>query len=167
LLTTSLPNVDGTDGGGRGRADNWRVEGREFRIRAATGADLDRVLELWAKARTAYAVTPDSPEATARLFARDPEALLVAELDGGPIVGALIAAFDGWRGNMYRLAVEPGRRRGGIGRSLIAAGERRLRALGAARVTVLIAAEDEVAVAAWEAAGYARDPIIARHVKNL
>jgi ribosomal protein S18 acetylase RimI-like enzyme len=41
----------------------------------------------------------------------------VAEGDG-EIVGALIAAWDGWRGNMYRLAVREGHRREGIGLAL-------------------------------------------------
>ena len=42
-----------------------------------------------------------------RLIADSPAALLVAERDG-EIVGVLIAAWDGWRGNMYRLAVREG-----------------------------------------------------------
>jgi ribosomal protein S18 acetylase RimI-like enzyme len=70
----------------------------------------------------------------------------VAEL-GGEIVGTLIAAFDGWRGGMYRLAVEPSGRRRGFGRALISEGERRLRAAGARRVTALIGADDDIAVA--------------------
>ena len=41
----------------------------------------------------------------------------------GAIVGALIAAWDGWRGNMYRLAVDKGHRREGIGLALTRAGE--------------------------------------------
>jgi ribosomal protein S18 acetylase RimI-like enzyme len=136
------------------------------RIRAATEADVDDVLELWAAARSVHAVTPDTPEALRILLGRDPEALLVADLDGR-IVGALVAGFDGWRGNMYRLAVEPERRRRGIGALLIDEAERRLRDAGARRVTALIARADEVAVAAWEAAGYERDPYVARWVKNV
>jgi predicted MFS family arabinose efflux permease len=38
------------------------------------------------------------------LLNADPEALLVAEVDG-VVVGSLIAAWDGWRGSFYRLAV--------------------------------------------------------------
>jgi ribosomal protein S18 acetylase RimI-like enzyme len=141
--------------------DNRRVAGGNLRIRAATEADIGGVLELWAAARAVPAVTPDTPEALRVLLGRDPAALLVADLDGR-IVGALVAGFDGWRGNMYRLAVEPHSRRHGIGGALIRHGERRLREAGARRVTALIVREDEVAVAAWEAAGYERDPYVAR-----
>jgi ribosomal protein S18 acetylase RimI-like enzyme len=60
-----------------------------------------------------------------RLLAADPGALLVAEADGR-IVGALIAASDGWRASMYRLAVDRKYRRRGIAQRLIACGEARL-----------------------------------------
>jgi ribosomal protein S18 acetylase RimI-like enzyme len=78
-------------------------------IRPAEARDFERVLALWAVARSRHARTPDTPEALERLAKRDPEALLVAELGG----------------------------------------------------------EDDIAVAAWERSGYARDPYVARYVKDL
>jgi ribosomal protein S18 acetylase RimI-like enzyme len=95
-----------------------------------------------------------------------PAALLVAERDG-EIVGTLIAAWDGWRGNMYRLAVREGRRREGIGIALTRAGEDYLRGRGARRVTALVAYDDEGAGGFWEAAGYPSDREIGRRVRNL
>jgi ribosomal protein S18 acetylase RimI-like enzyme len=89
-------------------------------IRPARSEDLDAVLELWGGARSPHAVTEDSPQRVAGLI--ETESLLVAE-SGGEIVGALIAAYDGWRGNMYRLAVAPAWRRRGIARQLVEAGE--------------------------------------------
>ena len=97
--------------------------------------------------------------------ARPHEILLVADA-GGVIVGALIAASDGWRGNMYRLAVRVEHRRAGIGLALVRAGEQHLVRQGANRVTALVANEDEAAVSFWEAAGYPKDHEIGRHVRN-
>jgi ribosomal protein S18 acetylase RimI-like enzyme len=94
------------------------------------------------------------------------EALLVAEVDGG-LVGTLIAAFDGWRGNMYRLAVRDDMRRRGIARELVEAGHARLRAVGARRVTALVGADEQAAVALWRSAGYEHDPVHQRFVRNL
>jgi ribosomal protein S18 acetylase RimI-like enzyme len=131
-------------------------------IRPATAADIDAVLELWAGNRTAHAATEDTREAVERALG----AILLAE-DGGALVGAVIAAWDGWRGNFYRLAVAGHRRREGIGAALVRAGEERLRAAGATRVTVLVAVEDEDAIAFWTALGYPPDPAIGRHVRNL
>jgi ribosomal protein S18 acetylase RimI-like enzyme len=101
-----------------------------------------------------------------RLISDSPAALLVAE-HGSEIVGALIAAWDGWRGNMYRLTVSEGHRRKGIGIALTRAGEDYLRGRGVCRVTALVAFEDDVAGAFWESAGYPQDEEIGRRVRNL
>ena len=138
------------------------------RIRAASRADIAAVLTLWERARSAAASTPDTPETVARLLATGPGSLFVAERGpDGAIVGALIAAWDGWRGNMYRLAVDPAHRRTGVGLALVRAGERHLAAQGARRVTALVAHDEPDAVGLWAAAGYARDADIARFVRNL
>jgi ribosomal protein S18 acetylase RimI-like enzyme len=133
-------------------------------VRPAGPEDVAAVLALWDGARSAHAVTADTPERVAGLVAAG--ALLVAEADGA-IVGAVIAACDGWRGNFYRLAVAPSHRRRGVGRRLVAAGEERLRALGAPRVTALVAFDDEDAGGFWEAVGYPRDPVMGRRVRTL
>ncbi len=131
-------------------------------IRSATESDLDAVLSLWARAGGAASFT-DTREGLVALLATDPQALLVAEADGGAC-GTLIAAWDGWRGSFYRLAVDPERRRQGIGTALLRAGEGRLRELGAARFTAIVADDDPAALAFWESAGYARQGNRARFV---
>jgi ribosomal protein S18 acetylase RimI-like enzyme len=99
-------------------------------------------------------------------LAASPDGLLVAESDGR-IVGALVAVWDGWRGNMYRLAVLPSYRRRGIARRLVEEGHSRLRAKGARRVTALVASDEEEAKSLWRALGYEFDENIERFVKNL
>jgi len=123
-------------------------------------------LELWAQSRSEHASTADRPDDVERLIASSPAALLVAERDR-EIVGALIAGWDGWRGNMYRLAVRDGHRREGIGIALTRAGEEYLRECGVRRVTALVAFEDEAAGAFWGSAGYPQDHDIGRRVRNL
>ena len=135
-------------------------------IRAAQLEDVRRVLALWDQARSPAAVTPDDVRSVSRLIAHSDDALLVAEHDG-QIVGALIAAWDGWRGNMYRLAVLPHLRRQGIATRLVEAGHEHLRGKGSRRITALVAHEEEDAVRLWEAAGYQRNEQIARFVRNL
>lgn len=127
---------------------------------------MPEVLALWGRARSRHASSPDRIEAVERLVADSPAALLVAEREG-EIVGAVIAAWDGWRGNMYRLAVRDECRREGIGIALTRAGEEYLRRRGARRVTALVAFEDEAAAGFWESAGYPLDHEIGRRVRNL
>jgi ribosomal protein S18 acetylase RimI-like enzyme len=142
------------------------LTGQEITVRRCRQADVPLVLELWERARSGHASTPDRIEDVERLVADSPAALLVAERDG-EIVGALIAGWDGWRGNMYRLAVRDGCRREGIGLALTRAGEDYLRGRGVRRITALVAFEDEVAGAFWASAGYPQDHDIGRRVRQL
>jgi ribosomal protein S18 acetylase RimI-like enzyme len=135
-------------------------------VRAATDADIDAVLAVWAEARSRAAQTPDDPAVVQQLLDRDPGALLVADSDG-EVIGVLIAGWDGWRGNVYRLAVLPSHRREGIARELVDAGHERLRAQGARRVTALVGGEEGAAHRLWRALGYQRDEFVHRFVRNL
>src|SRR5262249_42643333 len=123
------------------------------------------VLALWAADRSGHASLADSPEAVERLLEDRAGALLVAELDGR-IVGALIAASDGWRGNMYRLTVDPAARRRGIARCLVREGEPRRRQLGIVRTPALVAHDAAIARAFGAAAGYPDAREIGRFVRN-
>jgi GNAT superfamily N-acetyltransferase len=133
-------------------------------IRTATAADIPAVLALWERERSPAAVTIDTEDAV--LGAIETGALLVAERDGR-LAGTVIAGWDGWRGALWRLVVEPEERRRGIGRALVEAAERRLIGLGAARITALVGRAEGDAAAFWEATGYSEDPKITRFVRNL
>jgi ribosomal protein S18 acetylase RimI-like enzyme len=135
-------------------------------IRRCRLEDAAAVLELWAQGRSEHASTTDRLDDVERLIEDSPAVLLVA-VQGERIVGALIAAWDGWRGNMYRLAVREGSRRQGIGIALTRAGEEYLRGCGVGRITALVAFDDDAAGAFWESAGYPRDQEIGRRVRNL
>jgi ribosomal protein S18 acetylase RimI-like enzyme len=142
------------------------LTGEKVTVRQCQQADVPAVAELWTQARSEHASSPDRVEDIERLLTDSPAALLVAERDG-EIVGALIAAWDGWRGNMYRLAVRDENRRQGIGLALTRAGEARLHQHGARRVTALVAFDDRDASGFWDAAGYPQDEEIGRRVRNI
>ena len=132
-------------------------------IRTADDSDIAAVLALWGDATVPS--TTDDAAAVRALVARDPDALLVAGR-GGRIVGTLIAGFDGWRGQMYRLAVAPDERRHGIARALVDVAETNLRRRGARRISALVI-DDDVARAFWAAAGYEEDERDRRFVKTF
>ena len=123
-----------------------------MKIRAAGRADIDAVLALWRAAGSAPAVN-ESVEGLQALLDRDPESLLVAEEDGR-MVGTLIAAWDGWRAGLYRLAVHPDLRRRRIGTALVHAGEQRLAAKGATRIIAAVGRENSAATRFWKSVGY-------------
>ncbi|HEV3323710.1 MAG TPA: GNAT family N-acetyltransferase [Solirubrobacteraceae bacterium] len=137
----------------------------QWAMRSAAEEDIAAVLDLWVAAGSVPSVS-DSPEGLARLLATDPQALLVAELDG-VLVGSLIAAWDGWRGSFYRLAVSPEHRRRGLATMLLREGERRLRKRGAVRLTAIVVDDEAGAMGFWRAAGYERQQHRARFVRHF
>jgi ribosomal protein S18 acetylase RimI-like enzyme len=133
-------------------------------IRSAGPADCDALLEFW----SAHAEPTHTNGAAdvAHVLENAAADVLVAE-DGDAIVGTLVAAWDGWRANMYRLAVAEDRRRQGIARTLIAAGEESLRARGARRISAIVVDEHGYATATWRDAGYDRQDTVGRFVKLI
>ncbi len=135
-------------------------------IRNADVHDIADVLDLWAAAGSVPTVGDDSPDGLARLLDTDPQALLVAEFED-TLAGSLIAAWDGWRGSFYRLAVALEHRRKGFATMLLEEGERHLRERGAIRLTAIVADDEDGAMAFWRAAGYERQEHRARFVRHL
>jgi ribosomal protein S18 acetylase RimI-like enzyme len=127
--------------------------------------EIEGLLGFWLRAE-ASPTTTEAAEDVHRLLERDPEALIVAEVDG-EVVGTLMAGWDGWRATFYRLAVEPSHRRHGLATALVRAGEERLRALGAKRLNAIAESHKAGAMAFWASAGYELQTSRSRFVKNL
>jgi ribosomal protein S18 acetylase RimI-like enzyme len=95
-----------------------------------------------------------------------PAYVLLAEVEDR-VVGSIIGAFDGWRGNIYRLAVHLDCRRQGIARALVAEVEKSLAGQKAKRITALVEKDQPRGMSLWEAVGYRVDERIVRRVRTL
>ena len=124
------------------------------------------MLALWGASRASSAVTVDTPAAVEAVIEQPGSSLLLA-FSSESLVGTLVVGWDGWRGNMYRLAVREDMRRRGIALALVEAGHEHLRSVGARRVTALVGREEAAALELWRAAGYEADPVHGRFVRNL
>jgi ribosomal protein S18 acetylase RimI-like enzyme len=135
-----------------------------LQIRECT-ANADSILALWRVAGATPSVT-DEVEDIRRALRVENVHFLIGELDG-KIVASVIGSFDGWRGNIYRLAVDPAHRRRGFARSLVAEVKRRFAEQGVKRVTVLVEKDHPLAMGFWRGVGFTHDTRIVRFVLTL
>ena len=131
-------------------------------MRTATEGDAAAVLALWRDAESVVTVTDDLAAVQA-LIAHDGEALVVAEADDR-IVGSVIGAWDGWRGEIYRLAVAPSHRRQGLANRLLDAAFESLQRRGARRLACIVVADDVLARGFWDASEFAAQVNRVRYV---
>jgi ribosomal protein S18 acetylase RimI-like enzyme len=134
-------------------------------IRPCRLEDIEGVLELWRQADATPSVT-DNADDLRRAITDSPAHVLVAEAQAR-IVGSIIGTFDGWRGNIYRLAVHPDYRRHGVARALVAEVAKKLAEQGAKRITALVEKDHPLAMNFWESVGYRVDERIVRRVRMI
>ncbi len=124
-------------------------------IRAFVNADRERVVELWQQCELVRPWNdPDSD--IDRKVAVDDGLFLVGEL-GGTIVATAMAGYDGHRGWVNYLAVDPQRQGSGLGAELMADIEARLETLGCPKINLQIRTDNEGAIAFYERLGFSVD----------
>jgi ribosomal protein S18 acetylase RimI-like enzyme len=94
-----------------------------------------------------------------RKLVHDPDGLLVLEADGC-LAGSVMVGYDGHRGWVNYLAVDPAWRGRGLGRMLMDKAEQRLLALGCPKVNLQVRTSNEHAVAFYRHLGYGTDDVV-------
>ena len=122
-------------------------------IRSYQAQDKAAVIALW------QALFPDDPpwnEPAAIIAAKltvQPELFLVS-IEDDRLTGTVLAGFDGVRGWIHKLAVEPDSQSRGTGSQLMAAAEAELAALGCCKVNLQVRASNAAVVDFYTKAGY-------------
>lgn len=127
-------------------------------VRAFDEADTDAVVTLW---RRCGLTRPwnDPVRDIHRKLQVQRELFRVAE-ESQVIVGAVMAGYDGHRGSVNYLAVDPGRQGQGIGRELMRDVEARLLALGCPKVNLLVRTSNVQVIGFYRALGYSVDEVV-------
>lgn len=95
----------------------------------------------------------------ARKLSEQPELFLVVEVDG-KVVGSVMAGYDGHRGWIYYLAVDPDQRGNSYGRALVDAAEQLLLQRGCPKVNLMIRNGNERVQAFYRQLGYSTDEVV-------
>ena len=90
-------------------------------------------------------------------LALEDDLFLVAESESGDVIGTVMAGYDGHRGWLYAVAVDPSARRRGVGEALVREACARLRDLGCSKVNLQIRADNNAVAAFYEALGFAAE----------
>ncbi len=124
-------------------------------IRVMTIGDYDPVYALWLSCSgMGLNDLDDSREGIGRYLNRNPETSFVA-VEGGQVVGVIMAGHDGRRGYIHHTAVHPDARRQGVGRALVEAATEALKACGINKVALVAFSRNEVGNRFWESMGFA------------
>lgn len=134
-------------------------------LREFAATDAEAVLSMWRRAGVVPRPT-DRVDALLKRLAHGDDLFVVAVADL-EVVGSLIGGWDGWRGGLYRLAVDPAFRRSGLGTQLVREVEARLRRLGAERLAIRVFVGEPGASEFWESVGYRPDEAEAIFAKSL
>jgi ribosomal protein S18 acetylase RimI-like enzyme len=139
-----------------------------IRLRRCTRDDCVEILQLWKNADATPSVT-DTLEEVQRVVEEGHAIFLVATDEAGHVVGSVIGGWDGWRGNIYRLAVAPAARRRKVAAALVNEVSVRLgREKGARRITALVEKAHPDAMGFWDSMasdGYIFEPRLVRYVR--
>ena len=126
---------------------------RQVVVRTYEDSDHGSVLALWS------AVFPNDPpwnepaEFIRRKRRFQPDLFWVAQ-EGDRIIGTVVAGYDGVRGWIYHLAVEPSKRRKGVARLLMEMAEVRLEALGCPKINLQVRTNNNGVVDFYKSLGY-------------
>ena len=138
--------------------ENDSQPGTAMQIRPFQLPDEDAVISLW---RQCGLLRPwnDPHKDIRRKLTVQPEMFLVGELDGR-IIAVVMAGYEGHRGWLNYLAVEPEYQRHGLARTIVAEAERRLRAVGCPKINLQIRTSNTAVMEFYRRLGYSTDDCV-------
>ena len=127
-------------------------------IRPFQLADEDAVIALWERCGL---VRPwnDPGKDIRRKLKVNPELFLVGTSEG-VIAAAVIAGYEGHRGWINYLAVDPAHQLRGWGRAIMAEAERRLREIGCPKINLQVRTSNRGVIAFYKRLGYTMDEVV-------
>lgn len=132
--------------------------GKPMNIRSFQLDDQEAVIALWRKCDL---IRPwnDPRKDIARKLQVQPDLFLIGVVDDH-IIASVMAGYEGHRGWMNYLAVDPEYQRNGYARAIIEEAERLLRSVGCPKINLMIRTSNRSVVEFYRRMGYAVDDVV-------
>jgi ribosomal protein S18 acetylase RimI-like enzyme len=127
-------------------------------IRPFKPEDEGAVISLWERCSLTRPWNDPRKDIRRKLQVR-PDLFLVGILEGR-VVATVMAGYDGHRGWINYLGVDPEHRREGLGRLLMAEAERRLRDAGCPKINLQVRCGNQEVIAFYRSLGFALDDVV-------
>ena len=127
-------------------------------IRVFRPEDEAAVIELWQ--RCGLIRSWNNPRQDIERKLKVQSELFLVGLIEGKIVATVMGGYDGHRGWVYYLGVDPDYQRQNLGREIMDAVEEMIRAKGAPKINLQIRTDNLVAIKFYESIGYKMDEVV-------
>jgi ribosomal protein S18 acetylase RimI-like enzyme len=129
-----------------------------MQIRPFQPQDEEAVVSLWRRCGLVRSWNDPRKDIRRKLGVR-PEWFLVGLLDE-QIVACVMAGYEGHRGWLNYLAVDPEHQRHGLARAIVAEAERLLRAAGCPKINLQIRTSNHGVIEFYRSLGYSTDDVV-------
>ena len=129
----------------------------EAQIRAYHPDDRDAVISLWQESGLTRPWNDAKLDIADKLTVQSD--LFFVMFDAGALVGSAMASFDGHRGMVYYLAINPKSQRQGFGRQLMMHVETALAAKGCRKINLMVRSENQPVQDFYDALGYTHQTV--------
>ncbi len=130
----------------------------EFKIRLFQDSDRSNVIDLWHRCN--LVVPQNDPQHDIDMKLKVQSDLFFVGTIGGRIVATVMAGYDGHRGWIYYLAVDPNYQRKQIGRRMMEKAESALQKRGCPKINLQVRTSNQAVISFYKRLGFSNDDVI-------
>ena len=120
--------------------------------------DAEAVIELWSKCQ--LVVPSNNPKKDIERKLKVDRDLFLVGIINGKVIASVMGGYEGHRGWINYLAVDPAHRKNGYGRRIMQEVEKRIRAKGCPKINLQVRATSDGVIKFYQSLGYADDKVI-------
>ena len=134
------------------------AQNAEFNIRSYQASDESAIIDLWHRCN--LVVPQNDPQKDIEMKRKVQPTLFFVGTVSNRIVSSVMAGYDGHRGWIYYLAVDPDYRRQQIGRRMMEEAESALKKRGCPKINLQVRTSNQAVISFYERLGFSNDDVI-------